>query len=115
MLNIFVDGEKVARFNVHDDIFIKIGSGLHADVRLAWAAPTSLSIHRGNAHARFVVVHDEDGMTHSGGHRLYDNGQVYVRTGEPMIIRGHVIMFDEDNDSDVDELAESLEMCDMKA
>jgi hypothetical protein len=112
MLNIIVDGEKVGGFNIRAGNFISLGSCLYADVRLDWAAETSLTIHCGNANGRFVVVHDEEGMTHKGGHRFPDDGwRIFVGMGEPMTIRGHEIVFT----SDIDELAQRLETCNMQA
>jgi hypothetical protein len=108
MLRIIVDGEEVARCNIREGNFIELGSYAYADVRLAWAAPTSLTIHFHNIRGHYVVVHDEEGMTHNGAHRVRDDGwMIFVGMGEPMTIRGHVITFD----SDIADLEEHLSMC----
>jgi hypothetical protein len=92
MLTIIVDGEEHGHYDDLQGTFITVGSSATADVRLSWAAPTSLTIHFLHSWGHFVVVHDEEGMTHSGAHRVHDDGwMIYVRIGEPMTIRGHVI------------------------
>jgi hypothetical protein len=51
-------------------------------------------------------------MTHKGAHRVYDDGwRIFVGMGESMTIRGHEIVFT----SDIDELAQRLETCNMQA
>jgi hypothetical protein len=89
-----------------------VGSSATADVRLDWAAPTSLTIHFLHDYGHFVVVHDEEGMTHQNAQRFSDNGwKIFVRVGEPMTIRGHVITFA----PDIGDLEERLGRCDMNA
>jgi hypothetical protein len=112
MLTINVDGEEHGRYNDLEGTFITVGSSASADVRLSWAAPTSLTIHFLHSWGNFVVVNDEEGMTHSGAHRVYDNGwMIFVGMGKPMTIRGHVITFT----PDIGDLEQRLGMCDMHA
>jgi len=112
MLNIIVDGEKVGGFNIRAGYFISLGSCPYCEVRLDWAAETSMTIHFHDIHGHYVVVHDEEGMTHKGALRVPDNGwRIFVGMGEPMTIRGHEIVFT----SDIDELAQRLETCNMQA
>ena len=112
MLRIIVDGEEYGRYNDLAGARITVGSSATADVRLEWAAPTSLTVHFLNDYGHFVVVNDEAGMTHKGAHRVYDNGwKIFVGIGEPMTVRGHVITFA----PDVGDLEECLRMCDLNA
>jgi hypothetical protein len=91
MLRIFVDGYEHGRFDDVEGTCITVGSSATADVRLHWAAPTSLTIHFFDSWGHWVVVNDEEGMTHKGGHRVHDDGwRIYVLMCEPMTIRGHV-------------------------
>jgi hypothetical protein len=92
MLRIIVDGQEHGPYNDLQGTFITVGSSETADVRLPWAAPTSLTIHFLHSWGNFVIVNDEEGMTHSGAHRVHDDGwMIYVGMREPMTIRGHVI------------------------
>ena len=98
MLRIFVDGYEHGRFDDVEGFFITVGSSATADVRLHWAAPTSLTIHFLHGWGHFVVVNDDEGMTHSGAHRVRDdNWMIFVGMREPMTIRGHVFTFARDN------------------
>jgi hypothetical protein len=92
MLRIIVDGEEHGRYDETKLNWIAVGSSETADVRLPWAAPTHLTIHFHNDRGHFVTIHDPEGMTHKGGHRVHDDGwRIFVSIGEPMTIRGHVI------------------------
>jgi hypothetical protein len=92
MLRIIVDGQEHGRYNDIFGTFITVGSSETADVRLPWAAPTSLTIHFHNVYGHFVTIHDPEGKTHKGGHRVHDDGwRIFVSICEPMTIRGHVI------------------------
>ena len=112
MLRIIVDGEEYGRYNDLSGARITVGSSATADVRLAWVAPTSLTVQFANTYGHYVVVNDDEGMTHNGAHRVYENGwMIFVGMGEPMTIRGHVITFA----PDVGDLEECLRMCDLNA
>jgi len=92
MLMIIVDGQEYGPYNDLQGTFITIGSSETADLRLPWAAPTSLTIHFHNVYVHFVTINDPEGITHKGGHRVHDDGwRIFVSPGEPMTIRGHVI------------------------
>jgi hypothetical protein len=92
MLRIIVDGQEHGPYNDLQGTFITVGSSSTADVRLPWAAPTSLTIHFHNVFGHFVTIDDPEGMTHKGGHREHDDGwRIFVSICEPMTIRGHVI------------------------
>ena len=110
MLRIIVDGAEHGRYHDMAGALITVGSSATADVRVDWAAPTSLTVHFLNDYGHFVVVNDDEGMTHKGAHRVYDNGwPIFVGMGEPMTIRGHVITFAPDD------LEACLRMCDLNA
>ncbi len=112
MLRIIVDGHEHGRYNDLPGTYITVGSSSTADVCLPWAAPTSLTIHFLHSWGHFVVVNDEEGMTHKGAHRVHDDGwRIYVDMDEPMTIRGHVITFT----PDIGDLEECLGMCNMHA
>jgi hypothetical protein len=112
MLTIIVDGEEHGRYNDLQGTFITVGSSETADVRLSWAAPLHLTIHFHNNRGHFVVVNDEEGMTHKGARRVHDDGwMIFVGIGEPMTIRGHVITFA----PDIGDLEQRLGMCNMHA
>jgi hypothetical protein len=105
MLRIIVDGEEYGPYNDLPGTSITV-------VRLYWAAPTSLTIHFLHSWGHFVVVNDEEGMTHSGAHRVRDDGwRIFVSMDEPMTIRGHVITFA----PDIGDLEERLGICNMHA
>jgi hypothetical protein len=82
MLMIIVDGKEHGPYNDIFGTFITVGSSSTADVRLPWAASTSLTIQIYNDRAHFVTIHDPEGITHKG---------IFVSIGEPMTIMGHVI------------------------
>ena len=112
MLRIIVDGAEHGRYNDVAGARITVGSCATADVRVEWAAPTSLTVQFVCDGGHFVVVNDDEGMTHTGAHRVYDNGwPIFVCMGEPMTIRGHVITFA----PDIGDLEECLRMCDLNA
>ena len=112
MLRIFVDGDEHGRFDDVQGTFITVGSSATADVRLHWAAPTSLTIHFQHGWGHLVVVNDDEGMTPSGAHRVRDDGwMIFFGMREPMTIRGHVLTFD----SDIGDLEENLGMLDVNA
>ena len=112
MLRIIVDGEEHGPYNDLPGTSITVGSSETADLCLPWAAPTSLTIYFLNSWGHFVVVNDEEGMTHKGAHRVRDDGwMIFVGIGEPMSIRGHVITFA----PDIGDLEQRLGMCNMDA
>lgn len=110
MLRIIVDGEEYGPYNDLPGTSITVGSSVTADVRLYWAAPTSLTIHFHNVYGHLVTIHDPEGMMHKEAHRFYDDGwRVFVSMDEPMTIRGHVITFA----PDIGDLEERLGVCNM--
>ena len=112
MLRIIVDGQEHGPYNDLQGTFITVGSSETADVRLSWAAPTSLTIHFLHSWGHYVAVNDDEGMTHSGLHRVRDDRwMIYVGMGEPMTIRGHVITFA----PDIGDLEQLFGMCNMHA
>ena len=94
MLKIMVNGQVHGLYNEMEGGSLTVGSAETADVCLPWAAEKHLTIHFHNDRGHFVVVHDKKGMWHKGAKRFSDNGwMVFVRMGEPIAIRGHVITF----------------------
>ena len=103
MFKIIVDGVEHSRYD-DEWVWINVGSAAGAEVHLPWAAKEHLKIYPMFGKDFKVSIHDPEGMKHTtttsfGETKEYnrypdDNFKgslVWVRDGDPMIIRGHEI------------------------
>lgn len=103
MFKIIVDGVEHSRYD-DEWVWINVGSAEGAEVHLPWAAKEHLKIYPMHYRDFLVSIHDPAGMTHTTttwfgetkteqryADPTWKNHKVYVRDGDPMIIRGHEI------------------------
>lgn len=81
MIKIMVDGEEHSRYDETEWVWINVGSGEDAEVRLPWAAKKHLSIYFCSYGGFTVEIHHPEGRTHKQKQRYRDpdGWRVFVR------------------------------------